>query len=239
MFRSILTIFILLVFTPLLGFFAISIGIFNPYSRPVDWIKKIWADIILWGAGVKISVSGFENVKPGQSYIFMINHQSLFDILAAIKILPYSARFIAKKELFKIPMFGWILSAIGMIKIDRSNREQAIVSMNRALNAIKGGISVIIFPEGTRSKDGLIHDFKKGGFVIAIKGDIPVVPVAIYGTRDILQKHSLRLKAGPIFIKLEKPVETENYNYQTRDQLVEKVHRTISNAFDKLKNTHG
>jgi 1-acyl-sn-glycerol-3-phosphate acyltransferase len=239
MFRSALTILIVAIGTPLLGLMAILVGLFNPYSRAVDLIKKIWADIILWGAGVKINIYGLDNIEAGQSKIFMANHQSLFDILAVIKILPYNVRFIAKKELFKIPLFGWALSAIGMIKIDRSNRELAIVSMNRALSTIKGGVSVIVFPEGTRSKDGLIHDFKKGGFVIAIKGGIPIVPIAIYGSHAILQKHSLRLKSGTIFITIDRPVKTEDYNYQTRDQLVQNVHRRICDNFKELKNSYG
>ena len=94
-----------------------------------------------------------------------------------------------KKELFKIPVFGWSLYASGTIKIDRSNRQRAIKSMNNALDRIKKGVSVVVFPEGTRSEDGKIRDFKKGGFVLAIKGGIPIVPVSISGSRFILRKN--------------------------------------------------
>jgi 1-acyl-sn-glycerol-3-phosphate acyltransferase len=184
-------------------------------------------------------MKGMENIERHQSYMYMANHQSLFDILVVIKVLEGKVRFIAKKELFKIPVFGWALSAVGMIKIDRSNREKAIVSMNRALNTIRGGVSVIIFPEGTRSKDGLIHEFKKGGFVIAIKGGIPVVPVTIYGTNNILQKHSLKLKPGSVYTTVDKPISTAEYNYQTRDRLIEKVYNIIGTTFDSLKNSNG
>jgi 1-acyl-sn-glycerol-3-phosphate acyltransferase len=238
MIRSIFTILVVAVLTAVLGMSAVITGFFNPYSRMNDFFSRSWANVILWAAGVKIIVKGLENINSNQSYIYMANHQSLFDILAVLKILPAKVRFIAKKELFKIPVFGWALSAVGMIKIDRSNRERAIVSMNHALSTIKGGISIIIFPEGTRSKDGLIHEFKKGGFVIAIKGAIPVIPVTIYGTHNILQKHSLKLKPGSVYMHIDKPIKTDMYNYQTRDGLIEKVHHTIYNTFDRLKNSH-
>ena len=238
MFRSVLTMAIVTVFTTIFGSIAIITGIINPYSWLINRLMISWTNVILWGAGVKISVKGMENINQSESYIYIANHQSLFDILAVIKVLPPPARFIAKKELFSIPVFGWALSAVGMIKIDRSNREKAIISMNRALKTIKGGVSVIIFPEGTRSKDGLIHAFKKGGFVIAIKGKIPVVPVTIYGTRTILRKHSLKLTPGYIDIIIDKPITTEDYSYQIRDTLVDDVREIICKTFDQLKDTH-
>lgn len=230
---------IVVVLTVILGGFAIITGIFNPYSRLINLFTKIWTNTILWGAGVKISVEGLENIDPDSSYVYMANHQSLFDILAVLKTLPLPVRFIAKKELFSIPIFGWALSAVGMIKIDRSNRQKAIVSMNKALQTIKGGVSIILFPEGTRSKDGLIHEFKKGGFVIAIKGGIPVVPVTIHGTHSILQKHSLKLKPGHVAMRIDKPITTDKQSYQTRELLLNTVRSIICQTFDRLKNTKG
>jgi 1-acyl-sn-glycerol-3-phosphate acyltransferase len=142
----------------------------------------------------------------------------------------------AKKELFKIPIFGWSLYASGTIRIDRSNRERAIQSMNNALDRIKRGVSVVVFPEGTRSEDGKIRDFKKGGFVLAIKGGITIVPISISGSRFILRKNSLRFHPGNIKIVISDPIQTKNYGYQERRKLSDKVRKIIIDNYDEHYN---
>jgi 1-acyl-sn-glycerol-3-phosphate acyltransferase len=139
----------------------------------------------------------------------------------------------AKKELFRIPVFGWSLYASGTIRIDRSNRERAIKSMNNALDRIKRGVSVVVFPEGTRSEDGKIREFKKGGFVLAIKGGIPIVPVSISGSRFILPKNTIRIKPGEIRIIINDPIQTDQIGYQEREKLSSEVRRIIVENYDE------
>ena len=212
---------------------ATIFGLFGPYSIIIYYIAKIWTNSILFAAGVKLHVEGLEKIDPRKSYIFIGNHQSHFDVLSVFSALPLTVRFMAKKELFKIPVFGWSLYASGTIRIDRSNRERAIKSMNNALDRIKRGVSVVVFPEGTRSEDGKIRDFKKGGFVLAIKGRIPIVPVSISGSRFILPKNTIRINPGEIKIIINEPIQTDQFNYQEREKLSSEVRRIIVENYDE------
>ncbi|MCK5344252.1 MAG: 1-acyl-sn-glycerol-3-phosphate acyltransferase, partial [Candidatus Heimdallarchaeota archaeon] len=177
-----------------------------------------------------------DKIDREKNYIFIGNHKSHFDVLAVFSVLPLTARFMAKKELYKIPVFGWALTATGTIKIDRSNREQSIKSMNNAVERIKRGVSIVVFPEGTRINDDNISSFKKGGFVLAIKGGIPIVPISISGSRFILPKHSGRVHAGKIKIVFDDPASTKEYSYQDREKLIEKVRNNIIKNFEKHYN---
>jgi 1-acyl-sn-glycerol-3-phosphate acyltransferase len=177
-----------------------------------------------------------DEIDRKKSYIFIGNHQSHFDVLSVFSALPLTVRFMAKKELFKIPVFGWSLYASGTIRIDRSNRERAITSMNNALDRINKGVSVVVFPEGTRSEDGNIRRFKKGGFVLAIKGGIPIVPVSISGSRFILPKNSIRIHPGEIKIVISDPIHTKNYGYQEREKLSNDVRNIIVENYDEHYN---
>ena len=135
--------------------------------------------------------------------------------------------------LFRIPFFGWAMAAAGIIKVDRSNREKAIKSIERAGESIKKGVSVILFPEGTRSPDGDIHTFKKGAFVLALKSGVPIVPISISGTRRILEKHSLSLNPGTVKIVISEPIDSSNYKLEEREKFASDVRHVIINNFDK------
>ena len=191
-----------------------------------------WSKIILIFAGVKVQISGKENIETDNSYIVVSNHQSFMDIPILDACLPLYLTFITKKELFKIPIFGWGLSAAGMLKIDRSDRSRSIKTLNEAEKTIfKNGLSVLAFPEGTRSKDGEIHSFKRGPFVMAINSGIPILPVSVKGTFDIKSKKNLTIKAGNITVIIHKPVITENYTLEQRSELVDLVHKKICAGF--------
>lgn len=141
--------------------------------------RTMWAPVILWVCGVKLKVSGLENVNVDHSYVLVSNHQSFLDIPVLFRALIINLYFVAKKELKKIPFLGWYMMATGMIFIDRSNRNKSIASLQRAAKLIQKGKSVIMFPEGTRSKDGYLADFKKGPFMLARQADVEVLPVGI------------------------------------------------------------
>lgn len=150
----------------------------NPkYS--VQMARTMWAPGVLWTCGVRTRVKGLENVDRSKSYVLVCNHQSYMDIPVLFRGVTTNLYFVAKKELKKIPFLGWYMMATGMIFIDRSNRNKSIASLQRAAKLIHNGKSVIMFPEGTRSKDGYLADFKKGPFMLARQADVEVLPVGI------------------------------------------------------------
>ncbi len=236
MIRTAFTMITVIVVTSVVSFLCVVFSVFGSYSKIINYLAKFWTRSILFSAGVKLVIEGLDKVDKNKSYIFIGNHQSHFDVMAVFSVLPLKARFMAKKELYKIPLFGWALAATGTIKIDRSNREKSIVSMNNALERIKQGVSIAIFAEGTRSKDGSINAFKKGGFVLAIKGGIPIVPVSVSGSRFILPKHSLKVKPGKIKMVFSDPINTRKYSYQDREKLSELTRSIILKNFDKNYN---
>ena len=141
--------------------------------------RTMWAPFVLWSCGIKLVVKGLENIDPAQPYVLVSNHQSYLDIPVLFRAVTINLYFVAKKELKKIPFLGWYMMATGMIFIDRSNRAKSIASLQRAAKLIQKGKSVIMFPEGTRSKDGYLADFKKGPFMLARQAEVHVLPVGI------------------------------------------------------------
>jgi 1-acyl-sn-glycerol-3-phosphate acyltransferase len=232
MLRAIFTLITVIVMTLVISLLCIIFSIFGPYSRLINLFAKTWTGSILLAAGVKMEIVGLEKIDKSKSYIFIGNHQSHFDVFAIFTALPLTARFMAKAELYRIPVFGWALAATGTVRIDRSNREKSISSMNDALERIRKGVSVVIFPEGTRSEDGEIKDFKKGGFVLALKGQIPIVPVSISGSRFILRKNSMSVKPGKLKMVFGDPIETGSYSYQDREKLSDRVRQFIISEYD-------
>ena len=189
---------------------------------------------MLWGrsglllAGLRIKVRGSEYIPQGQSAIYIANHQSNFDIPILYAGLPIQFRWMAKKELFNIPLFGLGMKRCGYIPIDRTDRRKSMKSMNAAAQRIKAGASVIIFPEGTRSPDGKLQEFKKGGFLIAVKAQVPVVPVAIKGSFAVMSKDSLRIHGGTIEVEIFPPIKTEGLKTADTGKLLERVREPIA-----------
>jgi 1-acyl-sn-glycerol-3-phosphate acyltransferase len=164
----------------------------------------------------------------------MSNHQGIYDIFALLGHLPYQFKWLAKKELFSVPFLGWTMAAVGYISIDRGGTRDTVEAMNQAAQKIRDGMSVVIFPEGSRSPDGLIQPFKKGGFTLAIKSKVPIVPVAISGSRAIMPKDKLTAISGEIRILVGRPIETENSALKDREVLMKKVRETISKNFRSI-----
>jgi 1-acyl-sn-glycerol-3-phosphate acyltransferase len=162
----------------------------------------------------------------------MANHQSNFDIPVLLGRLPVQFRWLAKQELFRIPIFGRGMRGCGYISIDRTNRKLAFESLNEAARKIREGVSVMIFPEGTRSADGRIRPFKKGGFVLSVDAGVPIVPIVIHGTRAIMPKGSLMVRSQDIRMEILAPIDTAAYTRKTKDELMEKVRSAICETFD-------
>ncbi len=191
-----------------------------------------WARSILAASGVKVNVVGLEKLEKGKSYIFMGNHQSQFDIFCVQGHLDWNLRWLAKKELFDIPIFGAALEKGGSIPVDRSNGRKALKSLAEAAKRIQRGCSVIIFPEGTRSDDGKLQTFKSGGMVIAIKSKVEVVPLAICGSREILAKGELLPKPGTITLRIGDPINIDGYVMKQKTELAKMLQGKVQELLD-------
>ena len=217
------------------GILVIVLSFFVRSGNPLHKIARFWGKSILVVSGVKVCVKGLSNVDLAAPYIYMPNHQSNFDIPVLLGHLTVQFRWLAKMELFKIPIFGRAMRKAGYISIDRYHRESAIESLKVAANKIKNGVSVLIFPEGTRSRDGKIRPFKKGGFVMAIDCGVPIVPVVITGTRAIMPRGRFRVYPGQVSMVIHKPIDTSAYIRETKEVLMESVRRVICDNFETSK----
>lgn len=221
--------------TVVLGIAAIVTSYFSKTGNAVHWVAKIWGRAILLVSLVKVHVHGTEHLVRGRSVIFMSNHQSNFDIPVFFCGLPVQFRWLAKAELFKIPIFGRGMRGAGYISIDRSDRRSAMASLARAAETIRDGASVLIFPEGTRTKDGSLRDFKKGGFILAVDAGVPVVPMAVYGTFDIMPRGSLLIRRRSVHIAFGPAIDAAKYNRATKSELMDAVRDAIQDILDRLQ----
>jgi len=220
------------------GFFAVIVilaSLISKNSNTLHKIVRIWAKCILVASGVKVTVKGHLNIDPAGSYIYMSNHVSNFDIPVLQAYLPVQFRWLAKAELFKIPIFGYAMQRAGYISINRFDRKSAIQSLNKVAEIIRNGTSVIIFPEGTRSQNQNIQSFKKGGFVLAVDSGVPITPMIIHGTWTIMQKKQILVRPGNVVLEIKKPIKTLDYTRKTKNDLMEKVRNIILESFEKSK----
>ncbi|MEJ2052831.1 MAG: lysophospholipid acyltransferase family protein [Calditrichaceae bacterium] len=207
-------------------------GLIEPYSDTVNNFIRFWSRTILFVSGIKLEIVGREVVDTKTPTVYMANHGSLFDILATTVAIPGTARFIAKKELFRFPFFAQGMKLTGMIKIDRGNSAKARKTISEAVESMKKGVSVIIFPEGTRSREGNIKPFKKGGVILAINGKFPIIPMAISGSFHIMKKNNLILQKGTIKVHFTERIDTDNFDISDRNKLIEKVRNSIIEKYD-------
>jgi len=225
--RSVLLWISIVVSTIGLSTLAFITFLFSRTGNIVHHYARWWAKIQLLVSGVKVKVKGLEHLGKKAPFIYMANHQSAYDIFALLSCLPVQFRWIAKKELFAIPVLGWAMRAANYISIDRSGKRKALESIERAASKIKGGVSVVIFPEGTRSRDGSIQPFKRGGFTLALKSGVPIIPIAIKGSSDVMPRGSLRVRPGEIHITIDRAIDTAPYSLRERDVLMERVMGTL------------
>jgi len=231
MMRTCLIISGVVFLTAFLGIVALGISFLGSSERTIHKIARIWGKGILFISGIRVRVKGMSFVDPDQSYIFMANHQSNFDIPVLLAHLKVQFRWLAKAELFKIPVFGKAMRKAGYISIDRSDRKSAFLSLKKAAETIQNGTSVLIFPEGTRSADGRLRSFKKGGFVLATEAGVPVVPVILYGTRSIMPREGLTIRPGDVTLRILPPVDTKDFHRKRKDALLEKIRKIMETAF--------
>ena len=184
MVRNVFCVLVAIVWTLLMGVcsFIAMIVTFNRSASMVV-VQRWWSPVLLWAGGAKLEVQGLENLDPKKSYIFVSNHQSTIDIPTLFMSLPFDTRFVAKKQLKYVPMLGWYMWAAKFEFVDRANHREAVRSLDDAGAQIRGGISIIVFPEGTRSDDCRVHPFKKGPFALAVKAGVVVGVISVVSHR--------------------------------------------------------
>ena len=226
--RSLLTIPHIAIVTA----FGSTMGLFMRLRDPSgDWVLDLarwWSGWVTRFAGVRVTVDNRANLEPQQPYVFMANHASTIDIWALFLAIPRRVRMIAKKQLARIPLFGWVMWAGRFIFIDRQNAVAARRSIDDAGRRIRGGDSVLIFPEGTRTRDGELGPFKKGGFHLAMEAGVPIVPIALRGTRALMPRGSLRVKSGEVFVIIGAPIPTSGLTLEDRPALIQRVRDAIA-----------
>jgi 1-acyl-sn-glycerol-3-phosphate acyltransferase len=229
--HSLIAIPLIYLYTFVMGSISLLLSLYDPAGRKQHWCARTWCRMIAGTAGVSVHVHGAHHVQPGTSYVFLSSHQSYMDIPAMLGYLPAQLRIAAKKSLFRIPFMGWHLTRAGHIPIDRSSTQNAIVSMQRAANYLREGICAFVFPEGTRSRDGYLHKFKKGGFKLAIQAGVPIIPVTIIGSRQVLPPDEIIFRPGRIDMYIDSPIETAGLTDEDLPALMDSVYDRMADHF--------
>jgi 1-acyl-sn-glycerol-3-phosphate acyltransferase len=189
-----------------------------------DWAQRNWARTILRASGVRVTVAGGEHLTPRTAEVVAANHASFFDIMALLGYLPVDAKFVTKKELFSVPVFGAAIKAAGHVRLDRQHLKEAFGAYDAAARRIRDEqLHVLVYPEGTRTRTGEMLPFKKGPFVLAVASAAPVVPVYVHGAFGIQPKGSIRVRPRPLHIMIGAPIPTAGLTSDDRDALAQQV----------------
>lgn len=215
-------------FWTIVGFTGTLIAMLVTLNRSASmWVvQRFWSPVLLWAGGAKLEVQGLEGLDRKQPYVFVSNHQSTIDIPTLFMALPWNTRFVAKKALMYVPFLGWYMWLARFIFVDRGNRKTAIASLDKAAQQIRDGISIIVFAEGTRSPDQTVKPFKKGPFALAMKAGVPLVPVAIEGSGQLMPKNRWVITPGPIKVLVGKPIDPKPFG-EDREGLIAAVRSAI------------
>jgi 1-acyl-sn-glycerol-3-phosphate acyltransferase len=207
-------------------------------SLPLRFARDYWAPGMLWLSGAQLRVEGSPAALADRPAIYVMNHQSSLDIPAAFAVLPVDLRFIAKHTLRRVPFLGWFMSWTGMVFVDRSNSTQAVGTLNAAAERVRGGISLLAYPEGTRSRDGSILPFKKGPFVLALQAGVPIVPIAIAGSRECMPAHLRPFRPGVVRMAIGEPISTAEMTMGQRDELVRRARDAVVALHASVASSH-
>ncbi len=233
--RDLFYLFLISLYTLILGIPAILFSFLYPGGNLSYLLARLWAWLIIRTLGLRVEVRGLENLENLRSFILMANHQSHLDVASIMATFPHQLRFLAKKELVNIPVFGWAMFLQGHVLIEREKREKAFRAINLAAEKVKKGKKLVVFPEGTRGDGKTLLPFKKGGFVLAIKSGVPVVPVSIYGTHKILPRRSLSLGEGKIVkILVHPPVDVSSFTMDNKEDLMNLIRTKIEDGIKSL-----
>jgi 1-acyl-sn-glycerol-3-phosphate acyltransferase len=234
--RTILGFTVIIVYTIGVCCWLMIITRFRPETRHAEFLARIWGWLFNTLSGVDNTIEGLEHVDRQTSYVVVSNHLSNLDAPYHLGTMPVGVRFLAKKELFKIPLFGSTLRAIGMVETDRQAHAAAHEAINRQVeHVIKMGRSLLIYPEGTRSRDAELHPFKKGAFRIAVQNGMPVLPVAITGTNRVWPPGEKWWRGGKVKMVFHPPIPTAGLGEEGIEPLREQTHRIIGETYARIR----
>ncbi len=217
---------------------TVIFGLFDSHGKYAYLVSRLWSWLILAIGGVSLRVHGLNHIDPRRQYVFMVNHQSNVDIPVLLQSLPgFQLRWLAKKEILWVPFLGWAMWAARHIPVDRGDRNDALRSLKKAKERMAAGISIVIFPEGTRSSNGELLPFKRGGLLLAAKTQTPIVPVTINGSWKILAKGDWRFRRGEIQVTVGMPVSLEDYRPGNLRALATRVRDLIAANLDPAEET--
>ncbi|PYT08773.1 MAG: 1-acyl-sn-glycerol-3-phosphate acyltransferase [Acidobacteria bacterium] len=205
---------------------------FDRTGRLQHWCARWWCRLVAWSIFARIRVYGTENVSADQNYVYMANHSSLIDTPALFAYLPHQFRIMAKKELFWVPFMGWHLWSAGNFPIDRSDPRKTAKSLRSVIEGVRAGKSLAVFPEGTRTPDGRLQEFKHGAFKIAVRAGVPIVPVSIRGTFKLLPKTTLAPRPGRVDVIIGHPIDTREYSERNLGELISRTRAAIEANLD-------
>lgn len=213
------------------GSISLIVSFFDQTGAIQIRVARAWARTLLAVGGVRVHVEGLEQIDPNGSYVFISNHASYYDTPVALAHIPVQFRFLAKRGLFQIPFLGTHLSRAGHVPVPREDPRAAVKTMQTAAQVIQQKkVSLLIFPEGGRSHDGVLQPFKEGGAYIAIRAGVPVVPLVLIGTREVLPYGSGIIQSGRVTLRILKPIETKQLTLKDRGKLTDELRNLISSS---------
>jgi len=214
-------------YTIVMATISLALWPFDRTGAMQHWCARWWCRLIALTIGARIRIHGAENISPDSNYVYMANHSSLIDTPALFACLPYQFKIMAKKELFYIPFMGWHLWSSGNFPVDRSNGRKTARSLRNVIEGVRAGKSLAVFPEGTRTLNGRLQEFKPGAFKIALRAGAPIVPVTIRGTFDLLPKTTLAPRPGRVDVFIGAPIDTRAFSEKRLPDLIELTRMAI------------
>jgi 1-acyl-sn-glycerol-3-phosphate acyltransferase len=218
----------LLVGSVLLGVISTLVSWIPPRGNWSFGVSRIWGRLLLTASWVRVEARYDAALDPGASYVFLANHQSMFDIPALFVTVPGQIRMFAKRSLFRVPIFGWAMAAGGFIPVDRGDRSTARESFAAAVARLRGGTSILLFPEGTRSTGDTLLPFERGGFLLAMKSGLPIVPVGIRGARAIQHKGNWAIRPGKVTVSFGAPIDPATFGVRRKSELIAEVRHQVA-----------
>ena len=214
--------------TAVLSTIAIVVAFIPPRGAWSFLVARLWSRGLLAAAAVRVRAEVDPAIDPAGRYVFLANHQSLFDIPLILGTSPGQLRMVAKRSLFKVPIFGWAIAAAGYIPVDRADRSSARQTFSGAAAHLRAGTSILLFPEGTRSFTDELLPFERGGFLLALKSGLPIVPVGVSGTRAIQPRRSVVIRPGTAVVRYGAPIEPAEFGVRRKGELMEEVRRRVT-----------
>ena len=214
-------------YTIVLGTLSIGSSLFEKRGYFAHWCARTWSRLILWTTGVRVDVAGLARLVPGRTYLFVVNHQSIYDIPILFWSIPYQLRIIAKASLGRFPFLGWHLRRTGHMLVDRRRPDRAAI-FAWASRLTSKGLSLIVFPEGTRSRAGRVGRFKRGSFYLALEAGMPVVPLSVIGSRHVMLKGRLATYPGHVRLVVHDPIDTSGLSGTDPKAFGERVRQILA-----------